>query len=60
MATKQGPDSISVLYKKPRLALRHGLTRPEIEPHELFLRSLYIEERRSERSGRRFILVLLE
>lgn len=48
------------LNNNPRRATRQGSTRPEIEAQERFLKSLYLEERRSERSGRRFILFLLE
>lgn len=34
--------------------------RPELQPNDQFLRSLYIEQRRCERSSSRFILMLLD
>jgi lipopolysaccharide/colanic/teichoic acid biosynthesis glycosyltransferase len=47
-------------FNKKRLPAKgDGSICPEIESHEQFLRSLYIEERRSERSGRPFALMLL-
>lgn len=59
MGIKQGSDSSTALNNK-QSATRERSTCPEIETHERFLRSLYLEERRSERSGRRFVLMLLE
>ncbi len=36
------------------------LPRPELQPNDRFLRSLYIEQRRCERSSSRFVLMLLD
>jgi lipopolysaccharide/colanic/teichoic acid biosynthesis glycosyltransferase len=60
MVIKNGSISIALLNNKQGLSTRGSSTCPEFEAQERFLRSLYLEERRSERSGRRFVLMLLE
>lgn len=41
-------------------AHRRRPPRPELQPYDRFLRSLYIEQRRCERSSSRFVLMLLD
>lgn len=41
-------------------AQQKRIPRPELQPNDRFLRSLYIEQRRCERSSSRFILMLLD
>lgn len=41
-------------------AQQEGALRLEVQSNERFLRSLYFEQRRSERSSRRFVLLLLD
>jgi len=60
MASKSGPVSITQLNNKEVQPTTEVAHRPEVQSHERFLRSLYFEQRRSERSGRRFVLMLLE
>jgi lipopolysaccharide/colanic/teichoic acid biosynthesis glycosyltransferase len=60
MVIKNGSISIAPINHKQRPSTGVSSVCPEIEAQERFLRSLYLEERRSERSGRRFVLMLLE
>lgn len=60
MGIRHGPVAVAQFNSEQRAVTGGRSTYPDIEAQERFLRSLYLEERRSERSGRRFILMLLE
>lgn len=60
MASKPIPVPIGPGFRRSSEAPKKGIPRPELQSNDRFLRSLYIEQRRCERSGSRFILLLLD
>jgi lipopolysaccharide/colanic/teichoic acid biosynthesis glycosyltransferase len=56
------PITVRISPSSGRLgeAQQKRLPRPELQPNDRFLRSLYIEQRRCERSSSRFVLMLLD
>lgn len=58
MASK--PIAVPISPGTGRESQQKRLPRPELQPNERFLRSLYIEQRRCERSSSRFVLMLLD
>lgn len=60
MASNPVPVQISTRTGRSEKALQKRLQRPELQPNDQFLRSLYVEQRRCERSNSRFVLMLLD
>jgi lipopolysaccharide/colanic/teichoic acid biosynthesis glycosyltransferase len=60
MASNPITARISPNSRRSGAAQQKRLPRPELQPNDRFLHSLYIEQRRCERSGSRFVLMLLD